>query len=92
MIRTFKNKGLAELWEKGRTSKIDAEMHPRILRRLDALDAATKLEEINIAGFGFHRLHGFKPMRYAIAVNGPWRITFEFEKGDFFRVDFEQYH
>jgi proteic killer suppression protein len=25
-------------------------------------------------------------------VNGPWCITFEFEGGDAFRVDFEQYH
>jgi proteic killer suppression protein len=25
-------------------------------------------------------------------VNGPWCITFEFEFGDAWRVDFEQYH
>jgi proteic killer suppression protein len=25
-------------------------------------------------------------------VNGPWCITFEFEDGDAFRVDLEQYH
>jgi proteic killer suppression protein len=25
-------------------------------------------------------------------VNGPWCITFEFEDGDAYRVDFEQYH
>jgi proteic killer suppression protein len=25
-------------------------------------------------------------------VNGPWCITFEFEDGDAFRIDFEQYH
>jgi proteic killer suppression protein len=25
-------------------------------------------------------------------VNGPWCITFEFENGDAYRVDFEQYH
>ena len=27
MIRSFKNKGPAELWEKGRTGKIDAKMY-----------------------------------------------------------------
>jgi hypothetical protein len=42
MIRSFKSKALAELWEKGRTSKIDAKTHERVLRRLDRLDAATK--------------------------------------------------
>jgi proteic killer suppression protein len=25
-------------------------------------------------------------------VNGPWCITFEFNGGDAFNVDFEQYH
>ena len=32
------------------------------------------------------------PTRYALAVNGPWRITFEWEDGDALRVDLEQYH
>lgn len=26
------------------------------------------------------------------SVSGPWRITFEFESGDAYRVDLEQYH
>ena len=42
-------------------------------------------------GWGVHRLRG-KPARFAISVNGPWRITFEWEDGDAFRVDLEQYH
>ena len=92
MIRSFKSKPLAELWEKGRTSKINAKMHERILRRLDRLDAAAVPEEMNIPGFDFHALRGFKPTRYSVHVNGPWCITFEFEDGDACRVDFEQYH
>ena len=92
MIRSFKNKPLAELWEKGRTSKIDAKMHERILRRLDRLDAAAMPQEMNIPGFDFLALRGFKPTRYSVHVNVPWCITFEFEDGDASRVDFEQYH
>jgi plasmid maintenance system killer protein len=56
------------------------------------LDAAAAPEEMNIPGFDFHALRGFKPTRYAVHVNGPWCITFEFEDGDACRVDFEQYH
>jgi toxin HigB-1 len=37
-------------------------------------------------------LKGYKPTRYSVHVNGPWTITFQFEKGDALRVDFEQYH
>ena len=82
----------AELWEKGRTGKIDAKMHARILRRLDRLDVIVGPEEMNVPGFDFYPLRGFKPTRYSVHVNGPWCITFEFEEGDAGRVDFEQYH
>lgn len=92
MIRSFKNKGLADLWEKGRTGRIDAKMQARILRRLDRLDIIVRPEEMNVPGFNFHALRGFKPTRYSVHVNGPWCITFQFEGGDAYRVDFEQYH
>lgn len=92
MIRTFISKGLAELWKIDGTAKIDALLHGRIKLRLDALDAASKPEDMNLPGFDFHPLRGYKPKRYTIHVNGPWCITFEFDKGDARRVDFEQYH
>jgi len=37
-------------------------------------------------------LRGFKPTRFSVHVNGPWCIAFEFEDGDAYRIDFEQYH
>jgi toxin HigB-1 len=92
MIRSFKSKALAELWSKRRTTGIDTRMHKRILRRLDTLDAAATVEEMNVPGFDFHALKGYKPTRYSVHVNGPWTITFAFEKGDATRVDLEQYH
>jgi toxin HigB-1 len=92
VIASFKSKGLAELWQKGQTAKIDAKMHARILRRLDRLDVVAQPEEMNVPGFDFHPLRGFNPTRYSVHVNGPWCITFEFEDGDVCRVDFEQYH
>ena len=91
MIKSFKHKGLSELFEKGSSRKIQAEFHSRCLRRLDALDQAESLNELNIPGFNFHGLQG-KPKRYSLHVNGPWCITFEWENSDALRVDFEQYH
>ena len=91
MIRSFQHKGLSELFQKGRTPKIDSKMHDRCLERLDALNAATNPGQMNVPGFDFHGLRG-KPKRYSVHVNGPWCITFEFEDGDAFRVDFVNYH
>jgi proteic killer suppression protein len=92
MIGTFRHKGLAELFGKGSSAKVRAELRTRILRRLDALDAAHDLSELNVPGFDFHPLRGHKPKRFSIHINGPWCITFEWADGDAFRVDLEQYH
>lgn len=92
MIKSFKNKALAELFETGKTAKIGKDMQSRILVRLDALEQAGSLKDLDLPGFKTHPLNGFDPTRYAISVNGPWRITFEFKDGDAANVDFEQYH
>ena len=90
MIKTFRSKQLAQLWA-GERSKIDQRFHRRILQRLDALEVATRPEDMDVPGFNFHGLHG-SPKRYTVHVNGPWCLTFEFEDGDAHNVDFEQYH
>jgi toxin HigB-1 len=92
VIRTFRSKPLADLWSTGKSAKIDPKLHRRILVRLDRLNVSERPEDMNLPGFDFHALKGFKPTRYTVHVNGPWCITFEFEDGDAIRVDFEQYH
>jgi toxin HigB-1 len=91
MIANWRHKGLKELFETGSSAKVRADHHKRCLRILDALSSAQAAEDMNLPGWHFHALHG-KPKRYAVAVNGPWRITFGFEAGDAIDVDLEQYH
>lgn len=90
MIRTFRNRELSRLWS-GKRTKIAAPFHLRLNIRLDVIDQAESVEDLNLPGYRLHRLKG-KPVRYAIDVNGPWRLTFEFSDGDAHNVDFEQYH
>lgn len=92
MITSWKHKGLKELFETGRTGKIQSKFHDRIKDRLSALDAARTPYEMDLPGYGFHALQYVKPLRYSVAVNGPWRITFEFDGSDAIKVDLEQYH
>lgn len=91
MIRSFRHKGLSELFERGRSRRIQQDLQTRSLRRLDALDQAESLTDLNVPGFNFHGLQG-SPKRYSIHVNGPWCITFQWEDGDAFKIDLEQYH
>ncbi len=91
MLRSFRHRGLRELFETGRSRRIRPDLQDRILRRLDALDAATRPAEMNIPGFDFHALRG-TPRRYTVHVNGPWCITFGWEGDDALDTDLEQYH
>jgi len=91
VIRSFRHKGLKELFATGASRRVRPDLQRRVIRRLDALDAAADPAELNLPGFGFHALKG-RPKRYALWVNGPWRITFEWRDGDAVQVDLEQYH
>jgi proteic killer suppression protein len=91
MIRTWRHKGLKELFETGASAKVRPDQHRRCLRILDALTEAEAPADMNIPGWNFHPLLG-KPKRWAVTVNGPWRITFAFESGDAINVTLEQYH
>ncbi len=91
MIKSFKHKGPIELFENGRSHRVRSDLQERCLRRLEVLDQAESLTDLNVPGFNFHGLHGV-PKRYSIHINGPWCITFEWEDNDVLRVDLEQYH
>jgi proteic killer suppression protein len=91
MIESFRHKGLALLFHEDDASKVRPDLAERCRRRLAALADAARPEDVNLPGFGFHMLRG-KPQRYAVSVNGPWRITFAFAEGNARLVDLEQYH
>jgi proteic killer suppression protein len=91
VIRSFRHKGLRELFQQGTSRRVRPDLQARALRRLDALHGAGSLEELNVPGFNFHPLRG-RPRRYSLHVNGPWCITFEWDDGDALGVELEQYH
>ncbi len=91
MIKSFRHKGLKELFERGASAKVAPALQKRIKLRLDALERARSLAALNQPGFDFHLLRGV-PQLYSIHVNGPWAITFEWKEGNATRVDLVQYH
>lgn len=92
MIQSFRHKGLARLFNDGDQRGVNPAQVKRIERRLAALHGAKRLRDVNLPGWRLHALKG-EPNRWAIDVNGPWRITFSWEEeGHVFDVDLEQYH
>lgn len=91
MIKSFRHRGLKEVFETGKSSRVAGNLLSRVIVRLDALHQAANLRQLDQPGFRLHPLHQFKPLRYSMWVSGAWRITFEWDGGAS-RVDLEQYH
>lgn len=91
-IKNFLHKGLEDFFYDGTTKSINPKHASRLETRLDLLDAATQPHDMRLPGYNFHKLEPKTAGRYAVSVNGPWRITFEFDGEDAINVDYEQYH
>jgi proteic killer suppression protein len=92
VIRTFRDRGLKELFETGSSRKLPADALRRIEIRLDVLNAALSPAGVNVPGFGLHPLKGARAGDWAITVTRNYRITFRFEGEDVFDVNWEDYH
>jgi len=71
---------------------IQPEHVDKIGRILDRLDASIQVSDMNLPGFSLHPLIGKEKGIWSVVVNGNWRITFYFEEGDAFVVDYRDYH
>jgi len=92
MITSFRNKGLRNHFESGSLAGIQPAHANRLKMQLVALDTAQTVQDMDIPGFRLHPLKGKERRRWSIWVNGNWRITFEFENGNAFVLDYEDYH
>lgn len=92
MIRTFKHGGLKRYFETGKPKGIRADMASRLQARLNVLNRARELRDLNLPGFGFHSLKGDRKGQYAMTVTANYRLTFRFENGDVLDLNLEDYH
>lgn len=92
MIKSFRHKGLRKLFETGNTAGIQASHAKRLRMQLAALDTAQAIDDMDLPGFALHPLKGEMHGRRAISVNGNWRLTFEFQDGNAYILNYEDYH
>jgi proteic killer suppression protein len=64
----------------------------RISDRLAFLNAAQTPDDMNKPGYRLHLLKGDREGLWATNVSGNWRIVFEFENGNAYIVNYEDYH
>ena len=92
MIKSFRHKGLKKLYETGSQAGVQANHVIRLRMQLVALDTAQTIEDMDVPGFKLHPLKGKFKGRWSVWVSGNWRITFEFQEGNAFILDYEDYH
>ncbi|MCZ6473783.1 MAG: type II toxin-antitoxin system RelE/ParE family toxin [SAR324 cluster bacterium] len=92
MIRSFRHKGLRQLYETGSKGGINASHIETLIDILTALEAAEIITDLNAPEFRLHELKGRQKGRWSIKVSGAWRITFEFREGLAISINYEQYH
>ena len=92
MIKTFKSKGLADLFSTGKSSKVQPKHVKKLKVILSMLNAATYAGQMSAPGLRFHPLEPKKAGRYAVSVDENYRVTFKLEGQDATEVDYEYYH
>lgn len=92
MIKSFKHKGLQTFFESGSKRGIQTKHANKLRMQLVAIDTAFSIEDLDIPGYRLHPLKGNRKTVWSITVNGNWRITFKFEHGDAYIVNYEDYH
>jgi proteic killer suppression protein len=92
VIRNWKNTATRRFAEedKGKFPGLDRE---KAKARLQLLDAMQSLGEVpSLASVRLHKLKGSRKRQWAMTINGPWRVVFEFTDGDAFDVEIADYH
>ena len=75
---------------KGRFSGLDTD---KAMARLQLLNAVASMAEIpSLRSIGLHKLKGDRKAQWAMTINGPWRLVFEFRDGDAYNVEIVDYH
>ena len=92
MIKTFRHRGLKDLYEYGRSAKLPQGHIPKLLRILTALDGSSNPDGMDLPGFRLHPLKGRMKGRFAVSVSTNWRVTFRFNDGHAVEVDYVDYH
>ena len=92
VIKSFKHKGVQRFYESGSTAGIQSAHRKRLRMQLAALNTATTTADMDIPGYKLHKLKGSRKAIWSISVSGNWRITFKFEDGNAYIINYEDYH
>ena len=93
MIKTFSDRHTLEVYTKGKSKRIAPDIIKRAIRRLEYIDLATNLQDLNVPPSNWlHALKRDRKRQHAISINDQWRICFKFIDGDAYDDEITDYH
>ena len=93
MILSWRNAASRRVWEGEKPKRFRGLDFDAAIDLLLALNAADALRDLSpLKSVGLHKLKGNRAGRWAMTVNGPWRVCFEFRAGDAYEVEIVDYH
>ncbi|MBT3549873.1 MAG: plasmid maintenance system killer protein [Rhodospirillaceae bacterium] len=93
MIQSWRNSASGKIWGGERPNRFRGLDFDAATDLLLALNAAKSLQDLSpLKSVGLHKLKGNRREQWAMIVNGPWRICFQFRQGDAYEVEIVDYH
>jgi proteic killer suppression protein len=93
MIKSFADGETEKLYLTGKSRKFSRSVCKIGLRKLDYLNAATKLDDLSAPpGNRLEALKGKYKGKYSIRINDQYRIVFAFGDPDAYDVEITDYH
>ncbi|MEW6234211.1 MAG: type II toxin-antitoxin system RelE/ParE family toxin [Candidatus Omnitrophota bacterium] len=93
MIQSYKDKETQQFFAGKEVRKFRSVDRALAYKRHDYLNAAHSLSDIPpLKSFHLHPLTGNRKGQWAISLNGPWRLCFEFKEGNAYNVEIVDYH
>jgi toxin HigB-1 len=93
MIKSFKDAETEKVFSRRLSRRLPMDIQQPALRKLRMLNNALSLNDLRIPPANrLEKLSGDRAGQYSIRVNDQWRICFEWQEGDAFRVEITDYH
>ena len=93
MIKSFRCRETAKVWDGESSRKFPGDIQDRALRKLRQLDAARVLDDLrNPPGNRLEALQGARKGQMSLRINDQWRICFVWKDGDATEVEIVDYH
>ena len=93
MIRTFRDRETAKIWDGEVSRRLPRNIQDLALRKLRLLNQARKLNDLRVPpGNRLEALKGRRRGQFSIRINDQWRICFVWNEADAVQVEIVDYH